>query len=82
MSTMMGLDEDGVGVGVNTTLSSDTLQSIGLGECDTRVKGWFRKKPMNPCACESVEDDHGVGGGVNTTLLSDTFALVSRSVDL
>jgi len=30
--------EHGVGAGVNTTLLSDTLQSIGLVECDKRTK--------------------------------------------
>ncbi len=60
--------------GVNTTLLSDTLQSIGLTECVTvRAKVWLRKKPMDLCGCESEEHEHVVGDGVNTTLMSDTL---------
>ena len=48
-----------MGVGVNSTLFSDTLQSIGLAESDVaRAKVWFRKKTID---C------------VNSTLLSDTL---------
>jgi hypothetical protein len=43
--------EHGVGAGANTTLLSDTLKSIGLGEsAAARVKVWFRKNPMDLCA--------------------------------
>jgi hypothetical protein len=55
---------------VGVTLLSDTLQSIGLTESvDTRVQGWFRKKPMDLCVSENEEHEDGVGSGVNTTLL-------------
>ena len=55
-----------VGTGVNSTLLSDTLQSIGLGESSpTRSKVCFRKKPMDLCVYESEEHEHGVGDGVN-----------------
>jgi hypothetical protein len=39
----------------------------------TREKGWFRKKTMDLCVCESEESEHGVCAGPNTTLLSDTL---------
>jgi hypothetical protein len=36
--------------GVDDTLLSDTLQSVGLRESsDTRSKVWFRQKNMNLC---------------------------------
>jgi hypothetical protein len=60
--------------GVEATLLSDALQSIGLGESvPVRVKVWLRKKTMDLCACESEEHEPGVGAGANTTLLSDTL---------
>ena len=60
--------------GVDTTLLSDTLQSIGLAEsADGRSKVWLGKKPMDLCACENEEHEYGVGAGANTTLLSDTL---------
>ncbi len=60
--------------GVDGTLLSDTLPSIGLGESAVgRAKVWFRKKKWT-CVHERVTShDHGVGPGVNTTLLSDTL---------
>ena len=40
--------EHGVGTGVNTTLLSDTLKSIGLTEsAATRTKVLLQKKPMD-----------------------------------
>ena len=66
--------DHGVGSGANSTLLSDTLQSIGLAESsDTRAKVWLRKKTMDLCSYESEEDEHGVGDGVNSALLSDTL---------
>jgi hypothetical protein len=72
--------------GVDATLMSDTLLSIGLAESATvrakvwlrkcvtvRAKVWLRKKTMDLCACESEEHEHGVGAGANTTLMSDTL---------
>ena len=59
---------------MNSTLMSDTLQSIGLGESATRrTKVWFRKKPIDLCVWESEECEHGVGVGANSPLLSDTL---------
>ncbi len=38
-----------MGAGVNDTVMSDTLQSIGLTECaDTRAKVWLWKKTHGP----------------------------------
>ena len=54
--------EDGVGVGVNTVILTDTFQSIGL----TRV--WFQKKTMILCPCESEGHEVFVVTSVNTTL--------------
>ena len=63
-----------MGDGVNSTLMSDTLQSIGLAEsAAVLVKVWLRKKAMDLCACEREGHEHGVGVGVNSTLLSDTL---------
>ena len=60
--------------GVDDTLLSDTLQTIGLAESDVdRGKVWLWKKTMDLCACESEEYEDGVGAGVNSTLLSDTL---------
>ena len=42
--------------------------------------GWFRKKPMDLCACEIEEHEHGVGDGVNSTLMSDTLVVVDGVV--
>jgi hypothetical protein len=40
--------EHGVGVGANSTLLSDTLQSKGLSESvAVRAKVWFRKKTID-----------------------------------
>ena len=61
-----------MGAGANSTLLSDTLQSIGLGEsAAARVKVWFRKKTIDLCASESEEREHGVGAGVNAITRSD-----------
>ena len=63
-----------MGVGVNSTLLSDTLSSIGLGESATeRSKVWFRKKPIDLCVCEREGHEDGVGAGANSTLMSDTL---------
>ena len=63
-----------MGPGANSTLLSDTLQSMGLTESVTsRARVWLRKKTMDLCAFESEEHEHGVGAGVNSTLLSDTL---------
>ena len=60
--------------GVDATLLSDTLQSIGLTESvPVRAKGWLKNKPMDLFVCESEEHEHGVGTGVDTTLLSNTL---------
>ena len=46
--------------GVNTTLLSDTLQSIGLTESDvTRGKVWLQKKPMDLCVYEREDHEDG-----------------------
>ena len=59
---------------LDTTLLSDTLQSIGLAEsADARAKIWMRKKAMDLCACESEEREHGVGAGVNGIITSDVL---------
>ena len=63
--------EYGMGAGANSTLLSDTPQSMGLEEFVAgRAKFGFEKKPMDLCVCESEEYEPGVGTGVNTTLLS------------
>ena len=49
--------DHGVGDGVNSTLLSDILKSIGLGESVERVKIWLRKKTMDLCVCENEEDE-------------------------
>ena len=60
--------------GVNSTLLSDTLQSIGLVESASgRGKVWFRKKTMDLCTSNIEEDEDGVGPCVNGTLLQDTL---------
>jgi hypothetical protein len=53
--------EYGVGVGVNTTLLSDTLQSIGLVESapPSRAMVWLRKKTHGPVCMR----ERGVMGG-------------------
>ena len=59
---------------MNSTLLSDTLWSIGLGEpAAGRAKVWLRKKTMELCACESEERDHGVGPDVNASIRSDVL---------
>ena len=64
----------GVGVGVKSTLLSDTLQSIGLAESTPgRSKVWFRKKPIDLWASESEEREHGVAAGVNAIIRSDVL---------
>ena len=45
--------------GVDPTLLSDTLQSIGLEESTTgRVEVGLRKKPVDLCSFESEEREH------------------------
>ena len=66
--------EHGVGGGVNTTLLSDTLQSVGLSEYVESSKVWFRKKTiMDLCVVESEESEDGVGAGVNVVVMSDVL---------
>jgi hypothetical protein len=43
----------GVSAGVNATLLSGTLYSMGLAEFNARARFRLRKKPMNLCACDS-----------------------------
>ena len=62
-----------VGDGVNTTLLSDTRQSIDLTECVTRAEVWIRKKTMNLCGCEGEENEDGVGPDVKVTIMSDVL---------
>ena len=61
-----------MGAGVNTTMLSETLEVVGLAEA-ARRSFWFRKNPMNLCACDSEEREHGVGAGVKPTMLSETL---------
>ncbi len=59
--------------GVNTTLLSDTLYSIGLTESVvSRVKG-FEKKPVDLCGCEKEDREDGVGTDVNVIIMSDVL---------
>ena len=56
--------ESGVGVRVNVTIQSETLQVVGLSEVVGRVVR-LRKKPMNLCECDG---ECGVGADVNATI--------------
>ena len=61
--------------GVDATVLSDTLKSIGLAEsAAARAKVWLRKKTMDLCACESEEHENEVGAGVNAIIMSDTLS--------
>ncbi len=52
--------ECGVGVSVNDTVLFETLQGVGLVE-SVRTVIWFRKNPINLCACDNEECERGVG---------------------
>jgi hypothetical protein len=64
--------ERGVGVRVNATMLSETLQVVGLAEAAARAVR-LRKPPINLCACDSEQRERGVGAGVNATMLSETL---------
>ena len=51
--------------GVDGTLLSDTLWSIGFAESAVA-----RTKSMDLCVSEIKDHEQGVGAGMNTTLLS------------
>ena len=61
----------GKGVGVNPTLlQSDTVQSYGLTEVDTRPVGVeLCKKPKDLSVSDREDRGHGKGVGVYATLL-------------
>ena len=58
---------EGSGEGVDASLLSGTLYSIGLTESATWARVRLRKKPMNLCACVSEQREHGEGAGVLAT---------------
>ena len=62
--------EHGVGVGVNATMLSETLEVVGLTEAVRNTRGCrarrscqkvvlVAKKPMNPCSYDNEEREHG-----------------------
>ncbi len=64
-------EEHGVGTGSNTTLVSDTLQSIGLTESVVEGQRFGCRKKM--CVSENGELEHGVVACVNAIIMSDVL---------
>ena len=60
---------EGSGEGVDATVLSRTLWSIGVTESATRARFQLWKKPLSLCACESEEHEHGVGARVKSARL-------------
>ena len=65
--------ECGVGVRVNVTMLSETLQVVGVAEAVSRAVR-LRKKPMNLCVCDNEQCECGVGVRVKGTMLSGTLS--------